>query len=140
MNNSRFSGEISNNRFFDGITVGTTVYQKGIINDSPHFHDNPTICFLLNGGGVEKKNRKSYERCACDLRFYHGEELHQSIIKVFPSKCVNLDLSKDFLDHFQITENMIETAVTKNPETKFLMLKINNELLINDSFTNHSNH
>lgn len=138
MNNSSFSGEISNNRFFDGITVGTTDYQKGIINDSLHFHDNPTLCFLLNGGGIEKKNQKSYERYACDLRFYHGEELHQSVIKVFPSKCVNLDLSEQFLKQYQISETILEMAVAQNPETKFLMLKIHNELLINDAFTNSS--
>ena len=46
---------------------------------------------MLQGGGVEKRSRNAYERCACDVRFYHAEELHQSIVKVFHSKCVKFD-------------------------------------------------
>ena len=133
-----FSGEMTENRCFDGLTVGTTDYRNGRINNARHFHDNPTICFLLRGGGVEKRNRDSYERCACDIRFYHGEELHQSIIKVFPSKCVNLELKPQFLRQYEISENIINAAVSKNPDVKFLMLKIHSELAVNDSFTNSS--
>ena len=134
----RFSSEITNNRYFEGLTAGTTSYQKCIVNDRFHSHDNPTICFMLHGGGVEKRNRHSYERYACDVRFYHAEEKHQSIIKVFPSKCVNLDLEEKFLNQYQISENLLNLAVTKNLDVKFLMLKIHSELLINDDLTNSS--
>lgn len=132
------SGEIRNNRNFDGLTVGTTSYRTGAINDALHSHDNPTICFLLQGGGVEKRNRNIYEREPCDVRFYHGEELHQSFIKVFPSKCVNLELKHQFLSRYEISENTIGAAVSKNLDVKFLMLKIHNELLVDDVFTNSS--
>lgn len=132
------SDEISENRYFDGLTAGTTSYRKGIIKDNIHFHDNPTICFMLQGGGMEKRNRHSYERGASDVRFYHATEPHQSIIKVFPSKCVNLELEEDFLKRFEISETLINLAVTKNLDIRFLMLKIHSELLVNDSFTNSS--
>ncbi|NJM52976.1 MAG: hypothetical protein HC846_06010, partial [Blastocatellia bacterium] len=114
------------------------MYRKGVVKDDFHYHDNPTICFMLQGGGVEKRNRDSYERCACDVRFYHAEERHQSIIKVFPSKCVNLELDEPFLHQYEISENILNLAVTKNLDVRFLMLKIHNELIISDTFTNSS--
>jgi AraC family transcriptional regulator len=131
-------GEITNNRYFDGLTVGTTAYQTGATCDEFHSHDNPTICFMLQGGGVEQRNRNSYERGACDVRFYHAEESHQSVIKVFPSKCVNLDLEAKFLSQYEISETLLNLAVTNNLDVKFLMLKVHNELVINDTFTNSS--
>ncbi|MBX7174003.1 MAG: AraC family transcriptional regulator [Pyrinomonadaceae bacterium] len=135
---AQFSSEITDNRYFEGLTAGTTSYQKGIINDCVHSHDNPTICFMLHGGGVEKRSRSSYERNACDLRFYHAEEPHQSIIKVFPSKCVNLDLEEKFLRQYEISETLLNLSVNKNLDAKLLMLKIHSELLVNDSLTNSS--
>lgn len=133
-----YSNEIVENRYFDGLTAGTTSYQTGAINDNLHYHDNPTICFMLQGGGIEKRSRQNYERCACDVRFYYAEEPHQSIIKVFPSKCVNLELEEDFLNKYEITENILNVAVTKNLDVRFLMLKIHSELMIDDNFTNSS--
>ena len=138
MPESSFSGEITINRSFNGLTVGTTFYQQGTINDAIHSHDAPTICFLLAGGGVEKRNRNSYERLACDIKFYHGAELHQSIIKVFPSKCLNLELNNQFLNRYEISENTVKTAVGKHLDVKFSMLKAYNELLVNDNFTDTS--
>lgn len=135
---TQYSGEITSNRHFDGLTVGTTAYRKGTANDTLHAHDNPTICFLLEGGGIERKNRNIYERPACDVRFYHAGELHQSIIKVFPSKCVNLELEPLFLNQYEIPENIINLAVTGNLDVTFLMLKIHGELMADDSFTNSS--
>lgn len=132
------SGEITNNLHFEGLTAGTTSYQKETIKDDFHYHDNPTICFLLQGGGFEKRNQSSYERYACDVRFYHAEERHQSIIKVFPSKCVNLDLNEQFLHKYEISEQLLYQAIAKNLDVRFLMLKIHHELLINDNFTNPS--
>lgn len=135
---SAFSGEISDNRYFDGLKVGTTAYRKGVINDSRHYHDNPTICFLLQGGAVERRNQSSYERFPCDARFYHAAELHQSTIKVFPAACVNLELKPRFLNQYEISEDIVRRAVAENVDVKFLMLKIYNEFLIKDSLTNDS--
>lgn len=133
-----YPNELIENHQFDGLTAGTTSYQKGVIKDNLHHHNNPTICFMLQGGGIEKRSRFAYERCACDVRFYYAGEPHQSIIKVFPSKCVNLEIEEEFLNQYEISENILNLAVTKNLDIKFLMLKIHNELRIKDSFSNSS--
>lgn len=135
---AQYSGEIINNHYFEGLTVGTTAYLTHTTNDEFHSHDNPTICFMLHGGGVEKRRNNSYERCACDVRFYHATEPHQSIIKIFPSKCVNLELDSHFLHQYEITENLLNLAVTKNLDVRFLMLKIHSELMMDDAWTNSS--
>lgn len=135
---AQYWGEIINNHYFEGLTVGTTAYHTHTTNDEFHSHDKPTICFMLHGGGVEKRRNNSYERCACDVRFYHADELHQSIIKIFPSKCVNLELDSHFLHQYEITESLLNLAVTNNLNVRFLMLKIHSELMMDDAWTNSS--
>lgn len=132
MPNSVLSGEVTNNHKFDGLTVGTTFYRNVPVNNTPHFHENPTVCFLLQGGGVEKRKTGGYERSANDARFYYAEEPHQSDIRVFPSRCINLEFENDFLDRYGISENIINDAVGDNFEVKFAMLKMYREFLTND--------
>lgn len=138
LNNQTLSSEVTKNLHFDGLTVGTTHYRTVNCDESMHFHTSPTVCFLLHGGGTERRKKSSYERFAYDVRFYHTEELHHSNIKIFPSKCVNLELQNNFLNRYSLSEQTINLAVTQNLDIKFLMLKIYNELLINDDFTDTS--
>lgn len=133
-----YAGETTSKSRFDGLTAGTTAYRIGRINDSVHFHDAPTICFLLRGGSVEKRSRLAYERTAADVRFYHASEVHQSIIKVFPSKCVNLEFEDSFLNRYETSDTAINRAVMKNVDVRLLMLKIYGELLIGDVYTDSS--
>lgn len=132
------SGETTNNRQFEGLTVGTTFYRNTAVNNTPHFHENPTVCFLLHGGGVEKRKHGGYERFANDARFYYAEEPHQSDIKIFPSRCINLEFENAFLTRYELSENFINEAVNDNLEVKFAMLKIYREFLTNDSLTKSS--
>ena len=132
------SAEIVNNQDLGDLVAGTTDYKGKLVNDSVHYHDNPTICFMLHGGGVEHKSCQTYERPACDARFYYAAQTHQSIIKTFPSRCFNLELKPAFLKRYEISENIINKAVNDNLNAKLLMLKAHSEFLTNDSFTESS--
>lgn len=124
------------NHYFDGLMIGMTQSQVETCNGM-HYHENPTICFLLQGGGVEKRKNLECERFANDARFYYAEEPHYSDIRIFPSKCVNIEFSENFLRRYVISENVLNTAVKKT-DIKFAMLKMYGEFLMNDSFTDSS--
>lgn len=129
--------EIINNFYFDGLMIGTTQSQTEVCNGM-HYHEKPAICFLLQGGGVEKRTHGSYERFANDARFYYAAEPHHSDIRIFPSKCINLEFTDDFLRRYDVSENMINSAVGKNSDVKFAMLKMYRELLADDFLTDSS--
>jgi AraC family transcriptional regulator len=58
------------------------------------------------------------------------------VLKVFkPTKRINLEIEPTFFEQFGITDSDAQLAVTQNPDIKFLMIKIFNELLTNDRFS-----
>jgi AraC family transcriptional regulator len=119
----------------DGIIAGVTTYPKEAFTSQMHYHDNMHISFVLQGGSIEKRIGSEYERLPGNIMFYHAGEAHQNIQKVFPSKNINLEIDIDFLKKYPIPETTINTAITQNPDGKFLMLKIYKELLVDDNFS-----
>lgn len=117
---------------YQGLIVGTTQYHGAGCNDV-HFHESPTICFLLNGGAIEERSQTAYERYANDARFYYAAEPHQSSVRVFPSKCINLEFEAAFMRRYAISESAINHAVTKSLAIKFTMLKMHQELRAGDA-------
>jgi AraC family transcriptional regulator len=118
--------ETTRKQNYQGLIFGTTRYH-GIGCDDMHFHENPTICFLLDGGAIERRNGTSYERYAGDARFYHAAELHQSAMQAFPSQCINLEFEAEYLERYSISENMIDKAVLNRVDVRFAMLKMYQE-------------
>ena len=135
MSNSVVSVESIDRDDLSGLTVGITVYDEHRLDDSRHSHANPTFCFLLSGSGIERRSKDFYGRGPCDLRFYWADEPHQSCIKHFPAKCLNLDLDRKMLRKYDISENALENVVDTKRDAKFLMLKIHYELLANDIYS-----
>ncbi|HLM01550.1 MAG TPA: helix-turn-helix transcriptional regulator [Pyrinomonadaceae bacterium] len=70
--------------------------------------------------------------------FFHAGEPHQTIIELFPTKNINLAIEREFLQDNLTTETAIESAVDRNPNAKFIMLKIYRELVSEDVFSDCS--
>lgn len=121
----------------DGLTIGAIQSQVDVRNGM-HYHDQATICFLLQGGGVEKRKNHEYERFANDARFYCAGEPHQSDIRIFPSKCINLEFGDTFLKRYDLSESIIGSAVRDRLEVKFAMIRMYSEYLINDTMSHTS--
>ena len=134
LHKGQYSGEITDIQYLKGLTIGSTSYSEEAHISPLHYHENPHISFLLEGGHIEKRNSTSFERLPGDMLFCNGGEPHQFITKKFPSKNINLELDYEFLAEYNISETNINEAVSKNPDAKFLMLKIYKELLANDNF------
>ena len=70
--------------------------------------------------------------------FFHAGELHQTVIESSPTKNINLAIDLEFLQDNLATETAIESAVNRNPQAKFIMLKIYKELISKDVFSDSS--
>jgi len=103
-----------------------------------HYHENPHISLLLQGGHSEKRINAEFERLPGDIFFCHGGEAHQFITKTFPSKNLNLEIDYQFLHQYGIDENNVCDAVKENLNTKFLILKMYKESVTQDDFSETS--
>jgi AraC family transcriptional regulator len=119
----------------DGILAGATSYYPGDGTGVMHYHENSHLSFILRGGGVEKRRSSEFERLPGEIMFFHAGEPHQSVNKLFPARNVNLEIESVFLRDNGVTESAVGASVLKNPNAKFIMLKVYKELLAADDFS-----
>jgi AraC family transcriptional regulator len=130
-----YSGKVLDLSQADGLLAGATSYQDGDDSALMHFHENSHLSFVLQGGGTEKRRHSEVERLPGQMMFFHAGEPHQSISKLFPAKNINLEIESTFLQENAATESTINASIIKNPNAKFIMLKIYKELLAEDNFS-----
>jgi AraC family transcriptional regulator len=122
----------------DGILAGATSYYPGDGTSVMHYHENPHLSFVLNGGGTVKLKSSEFERAPGQIMFFHAGEPHQCITRRFPTRNVNLEIEFVFLRDNRITESAVNASLLKNPNAKFIMLKVYKELLAADDFSGTS--
>lgn len=126
------TGKIVNSIRNDGVIISTTHYPVEECEHGMHYHENPHICFLLQGEDIESRNNRLYERKTGEIYFYFSGEKHASISRKSLSKNTIIELDKTFLGKYEFSESQIEKAVNENLDAKFLILKIQQEMLIDD--------
>jgi AraC family transcriptional regulator len=122
----------------EGVSVRATTFQNGDATATTHYHENSHLSFVLQGGVLDKRKTWESERLPGELMFFHAGEPHQTIIELFPTKNINLAIEHEFLQENLATEATIKSAVDRNPNAKFIMLKIYKELVSEDVFSDCS--
>lgn len=118
----------------EGHIFVATEFDLGV-SDLLHYHDEPHLSMILNGGVVDKRKNVENEKVSGGLMFFHAGENHQTINRIFPNKYISLSFNWDFLRQQSISEANLDCLITKNPGSKFILLKIYKELLANDEFS-----
>ena len=132
LSKGKFTGRIVDKLNVKGVVINSASYAIDETNPGVHYHEVPHLCFLLNGL-VETYKPNSSERNANHLSFYHSGEPHSSVSHSLISKSVNIEFGENFLSEYEFTESDIEKAVEDNLDIKFLILKIQQEVLLTDS-------
>lgn len=134
----QYSGSVATLQYLNGLIIGTTVYEKENFKRDFHYHENPHLTFILQGGNLENRRHQSRELKVGDVVFYHSGEFHQTLPAANFSRNINLEIENSFLEKFEISESEIYTAVRRNPDSKFLILKMYKELLVSDNLSESS--
>src|SRR5438552_2155708 len=121
-----YSGNVIIAKGNDGLVTCITAYNQDNFNNSLHYHDNAHFSFALQGGCVEKK-KDAYEISPGHITYYSAGEQHQVLKVPKPTKRVNLEIEAGFFERFDISDIAAKVAVTRNPDAKFLMVKIYHE-------------
>ena len=117
-----------------GIITSITAYDHESFNGSLHYHDNAHISFVLDGACVEKKHT-SYDRTPGKITYYSAKEPHQVMRILYPSRHINLEIEPGFFEDYDVSDTAMHRAITRNPDAKFLMIKMYKELQQADVFS-----
>jgi AraC family transcriptional regulator len=119
-----------------GMFVTLTEYKEEKTAAFPqHAHVNPHLTLLLAGGTEEKWNKRTYERTGGDIAFYPAGEPHHNLQTIAGSKNINFEFEPSFFMQYGFGESAIEQAAEKIQTTKFLMLKIYQEMKCADIYS-----
>jgi len=132
-----YSGNAFNALQAEGLIAGAKTFRKQAAA-ARHYHANLHVNFVLQGGVLDKRKTWETERAAGELMFFHAGEPHETIIELFPTKSINLVIEHKFLQDNLATEAAVNSAVDRNPNAKFIMLKIYKELISEDVFSDCS--
>lgn len=123
----------------DNFIISTTQYLESKCESRLHSHKNPHICLLYQGADFEsRENSISYERKAGDIFFYDSGELHRTIKTTKNSKNINIEIRNCIDLKKDISHNNLRSSIENNINTNLLLLKILEEIHLNDDFTSIS--
>lgn len=122
--------------FWDAkVELAATKVFEDHATESFHFHENPHLNFILNGGIVDKRQKCETERRAGDLMFFHAGEPHQTFYRSFPEINISFEINESLFSNNPFGETLQIESLCKSANTKFTALKIYNELAIRDEFS-----
>lgn len=133
LNRGNYTGSVTNRVSMENVMFSSTHYVLGGYEGGLHYHENPHISFVFQGGDIEERSLQSYERKAGDIFYYEAGEAHQTIFRTQSSKNLNIELDDNFFVCNELSSNQIAESINNNLDAKFLVLKILDELHLNDA-------
>ncbi|MEO5888808.1 MAG: AraC family transcriptional regulator [Ferruginibacter sp.] len=130
----KYSGLVTNTSVNQQVIASITSYNSDNFNGELHCHDNAHFSFAIAGGCVERK-KDEYEISPGTITYYGAGEQHQVMKIPVETKRINLEIEAGFFRDYCVTEQEARLAITKNPDAKFLMVKMCHELITNDHFS-----
>lgn len=134
LNKGKYSGKVQNLKEYAGFITSKTTYVDNY-NSEFHYHENPHLSFILQGGNYEhKKSQKSVKNIG-DVLFYHSGELHKTIPTNEFTKNLNLEIDNNFLKENFISEIELKNVIKNSLNSRLFMLKVYSELQYNDTIS-----
>ena len=128
----KYTGDIVSKMTIDDSIVTTTHYCSKKNNPDWHSHENLHICFVFQGGKAETKKETLFTQKGGSVFFYHAEEIHRWVTPNPLSKSANIEIGQDFLRKYRLKSSDVKKAIYTNVSAKTLMLKIQQEMILED--------
>lgn len=132
LSKGKFTGKIVDKLKVDEVIISQAKYASDDENPGLHYHEVPHLCFVLSGD-IGTYRPESKHQTSSDINFYHAGEVHSAVSHSMISTSFNIEFGDNFLDKFDFTESDIEDSLEDNLDAKFLVLKMQQEMLFNDN-------
>lgn len=132
LSEGKYTGEITQSLNVEGSIISTTHYSNEVSNCDWHYHENPHISFVFQGSDSESLGHFSNKRGVGGIFFYHAGEKHRWISPTPVSKSANIEIGNNFFAMYELAESDVQKAVLNNLDAKFLILKMQQEILFSD--------
>jgi AraC family transcriptional regulator len=119
----------------ENAAIHTSTHLKTGNSDLLHYHDEPHMALILNGGLIDKRSGRETERFPGGTMFFATGEPHQMITETFPTKYVTLVFAPNFFERNRVVESDVKQAVENSAQAKFDLLKIYKEVSTPDEFS-----
>jgi AraC family transcriptional regulator len=130
---ANYLGRVESLRQTNGLIASLTSYPDAGYAENLHYHDTLHLSLVLQGGNLEKRRQKNIERVSGVVTFYDPGEPHQSTHTMAGSRHVNLEITGQFLEHYQARANAEDLARISSPDAGFLMLQVYKEMQLADA-------
>ena len=134
LDKGNYSGRVQQLKEFADFITSKTTYTDNY-NTEFHYHENPHLSFILQGGNYEYKKSQASVKKIGDVSFYHSGELHKTIPTDKTAKNLNLEIDINFLKENFSSEAELKNAIERNINSRLFMLKVHTEIQLNDKIT-----
>ncbi len=129
----KYTGKVANSLNVDGSVISSTFYSAEESNCDWHCHENLHISFVFEGGESETRSSSPNKLGDGGIFFYHAGEKHRWISPKPVSKSINIEIGVEFFNRYEFSEFHVDRALNNTLDSKLLMLKIQREMLADDS-------
>lgn len=137
LNKGNYSGEVQNLKEYAGFITSKTTYVENYQSEF-HYHENPHLSFILQGGNYEHKKSQKSVKNSGDVLFYHSGELHKTIPTNQQTKNLNLEIDTHFILENDLSEAELKKVVENSFNSRLFMLKVHAEIQLNDTITENA--
>lgn len=138
LDKGNYSGTVQLLKEYAGFITSKTAYVN--CQKEFHYHENPHLSFILQGGNIEYKQKESSLKNMGDILFYHAGELHKTLPLNEQTANLNLEIELSFLKENSLSEQQLYNAVADLAYSRLFMLKVYADVQLNDSLTAASIH
>lgn len=132
-----FLGTTSDTFNIDNCSISIVNYTNPV-SEEWHSHEALHLSLILQGGNLESRKNKDFQVTPGKIMFYHQGEKHRNRRTEFPSKNLNLEFNDDFFIQNKLPTSCPNLTGTKQIEHYISLVKVYQELHINDRYTNDS--
>lgn len=128
-----FMGQVDHYTNAGGVITSLSCYPHDVPYDEHlHYHETLHLSMILQGGNVEKRKIKQIDCLPGTVTCYDAGEPHYSV-KIVPDSChINLEITEEFITTHDLSINAGILERCAPTDSRFLMLKVYKELMVND--------
>lgn len=135
LQNTIFLGTTAEQFKLENCSISIVNYTKPV-SEEWHSHEDIHLSLILQGGNLESRTNEDRQVTPGKIMAYQQGEIHRNRFTAFPSKNLNLELKNEFFTQNDLTFEKLNLTGTKQIEANLDLIKIYQELHINDLYTN----